>query len=143
MEAPFGGFEKAPSVRDLTFSGFSVRGCPAPLAKRFYFFPGLKYLSLTRLNLDERDLNCLLESFEFIPLLQSLDLSHNPLGDAVRSIVPYVINLSNLGDLHIKETSYEDLNYVEDAIRLARSDISVRIQSYRFTFESNLNIGTT
>ncbi|XP_022792660.1 uncharacterized protein LOC111331752 [Stylophora pistillata] len=126
MEALFGGFEKASPVREFIFSGFSVRGCLAPFTKSLRFFPDLDGLSLTKLNLDEQDLKGLLESFEFIPRLSYLDLSCNPLGDPVRSIVPYVINLSHLQFLLIQETSSDEVvNYLTDAIRHARPDVLV------------------
>jgi len=97
METLFGRFNKTmPLLKRLTFSDFNVRGCLAPLFRSFRFFPSLYYLELTKLNMDEQDLRGLLESFQFIPDLQLLTLSDNPLGHAVTSIVPHVINLKKL-----------------------------------------------
>ena len=120
MEALFGGFNKTLPLRELSFTGFSIRGCLAPLAKSLRFFPRLGRLTLSMLNMDEHDLHGLLESFRFIPDLYVLDVSHNPLGHAVTSIVPHVINLSKLDILSISETSSdEDLDYVRETVRQA------------------------
>ena len=66
MEALFGGFTKTLPLRKLTFSGFNVRGCTAPLTKSFRFFTNLRELCLKELNMDEHDQCGLLESFGFI-----------------------------------------------------------------------------
>jgi len=66
MEALFGGFTKTLPLRELTFSGFNVRGCLAPLTKSFRFFTNLRELSLKELSMDEHDQCGLLESFGFI-----------------------------------------------------------------------------
>ena len=64
MEALFGRFNKTlPLLKQLTFSGFNVRGCLAPLIKSLCFFPNLRELSLERLNVDEHDQCSLLKSF--------------------------------------------------------------------------------
>ncbi|KAJ7381215.1 hypothetical protein OS493_004816 [Desmophyllum pertusum] len=122
MEALFGGFNKTlPLWQRLIFSGFSVRGFLAPLTKSLRFFPNLRALYLDKLNMDEHDLRGLLESFQFIPNLCGLNLSGNPLGRAVTSIVPHVINLPNLHWLVIKQTgSEEDLNHVRETIKQAK-----------------------
>ncbi|KAJ7372112.1 DNA repair and recombination protein rad54b [Desmophyllum pertusum] len=104
MEALFGGFNKTLPLEYLTFKGFSVRGCLAPLTKSLRYFPNLSWLDLYNLDMDERSLRGLLESFQFIPNLETLYLSYNPLGHAVTSIVPHVINLPKLEDLHINQT---------------------------------------
>ncbi|KAJ7382717.1 hypothetical protein OS493_033281 [Desmophyllum pertusum] len=124
MEVLFGGFNKTLPLYHLTFSGFSVSGCLAPLTKSLRFFPNLSSLSLDKLNKDEHDLRGLLESFQFIPNLWGLDLSGNPLGHAVTSIVPHVINLPKLGRLKIEQTgSEEDLNYVRETIKQAKPHV--------------------
>ncbi|KAJ7372154.1 hypothetical protein OS493_020580 [Desmophyllum pertusum] len=56
MEALFGGFNKTLPLYILAFSGFSVSGCLAPLAKSFRFFPNLRNLYLDEFNMDERKL---------------------------------------------------------------------------------------
>lgn len=53
----------------------------------------MTWLSLKNLNIDEHDLLSLLESFRFIPNLEVLNLSGNPLGHAVTPIVPHVTKL--------------------------------------------------
>ena len=127
MEVLFGGFNKIMPLYGLTFFGFSVRGSFVPLNKSFRFFPNLTLLLLEMLNMDEHDLRGLLESFQFIPNLQKLSLSGNPLGHAVRSIVPHVINLKKLQYLWIGNTSHseEDLIYVRDTVQQARPEIQV------------------
>ena len=118
MERLFDGFTEKLPVEKLNFSGFSVRGCLAPLTRSFSSFPNLTYLSLKQLNMDEHDLHGLLESFRFIPNLWLLDLSGNPLGHAATSIVRHVINLSKLRILRLNGTcSEEDLNSVRQGIR--------------------------
>ncbi|XP_078366988.1 uncharacterized protein LOC144651012 isoform X2 [Oculina patagonica] len=117
MEALFGGINKTLPLEYLIFHGFSVRGCLAPLRKSFCFFPSLKDLLLTDLNMDGHDLSGLLESFRFIPNLKMLSLSGNPLGHAVTSIVPHIRNLPVISEFYLYKTcSGEDLSYVERAL---------------------------
>lgn len=127
MEALFGGLDKVMPLYRLTFSGFSVRGSIDSLHRRFRFFPSLKVLELSMLNMDEHDLRGLLESFRFIPNLQLLNLSGNPLGHAVTSIVPHVIKLKKLRYIWIDKTelSEEDLIYVRDTVHQALPGIQV------------------
>ena len=127
MEALFGGLDKVMPLYTLTFSGFSVRGSITSLHRRFRFFPSLKVLELSMLNMDEHDLRGLLECFRFIPNLQLLNLSGNPLGHAVTSIVPHVINLKKLRYLWIDKTGLfeEDLIYVRDTVQQALPGIQV------------------
>ena len=127
MEALFGRFNKTMPLCRILFSGFRIRGFFAPLSKSLRFFPSLKVLDLSMLNMDEHDLRGLLESFQFIPNLEMLNLSDNPLGHAVTSIAPYVINLKKLRSLWISETgqSEEDLNYVRDTVKQALPELQV------------------
>ena len=127
IEALFGEFNKTLPLYKLTFSGFSVTGCLAPLTRSLKFFPNLTYLNLSELNIDESDLCGLLESFQFIRDLRELDLSCNPLGHAVRCIVPHVCNLQELQLLLINETGHseEDLNYVRDAVQQALPELRI------------------
>ena len=135
MEALFGGFNKTLPLWKLSFTGFSIRSCLAPLAKSLRFFPSLGWLMLSMLNMDEHDLHGLLEIFRFIPDLRILDVSHNPLGHAVTSIVPHVINLSKLESLSIiKTSSDEDLDYVRETVRQARPHIDVRRHNSIWSF---------
>lgn len=92
-----------------------MRGPLAPLFRGLRLFPNLIELHLESLNMDEHDLPGLLESFQFIPNLQELSLSGNPLGHAVTSIVPH---LKNLRYIWIEHTGHseEDLIYVRDTV---------------------------
>ena len=74
MEALFGGLNKVMPLCELTFSGFSVRGCLAPLIKSLRFFPDLTALRLERLNMDENDQCGLLKSFGPIRNLTELSV---------------------------------------------------------------------
>ena len=121
MKALFGGFNKTVPLCRLAFMNFSAGGCLFPLFKSFRFFPNLESLKLNSLNMDEHDLRGLLESFQFIPNLKLLSLAHNPLGHAVTSLVPPVMNLKRLVCLDIDNTgsSVEDFNYVRDTAQQA------------------------
>ena len=128
MEALFGGFNKTMPLCTLIFRDFSVTGSFTPLYRSFRFFPSLKVLDLSMLNMDEHDLRGLLESFQFIPNLQLLNLSDNPIGDAVTSIVPHVVNLKKLQCLliDVPGLSEEDLIYVRDTVKQALPGIQVK-----------------
>ena len=89
MEALFGKLNKRLPVYMLTFSGFSVRGCLAPLTKSFRHFPDLILLNLEELNMDEQDMLALLESLTVIPNRLTVDLSGNPLSGAVRFTIDH------------------------------------------------------
>ena len=69
-EALFGGFSKAMPLCSITFSGFGVRSCLAPLVKCLSFFPDLRDLYLKRLDIDDHDQYSLLKSFGFLTTLQ-------------------------------------------------------------------------
>lgn len=130
MERLVDGFNETLPLRYLGFSGFSVRGCLAPLTRRFSSFPNLAWLLLKNLNMDEHDLCSLLESLPFIPNLQVLNLSGNPLGHAVTSIVPHVTKLRReRWFLFLAGTgSKEDLKSVKEAldppVRVGCGDLS-------------------
>ena len=66
MEALFGGFNKSMPLYELTFSGFNVRGCLAPLIRSLPFFPNLREFRLEKLDIDENDKCNLLKSFGFL-----------------------------------------------------------------------------
>ena len=121
MEALFGGFNKTIPLNMLAFIDFSVRGRVAALFRSFSFFPNLTTLLLVNLNMDEHDLRGLLGSFQFIPNLELLNLSDNPLGHAVTSIVPHVINLKKLRRLLIDGIvlSVADFSYLRDTVQQA------------------------
>ena len=122
MKWLFGGFNKPLPLEDLYFNGFSVRGCLSPLTESFRFFPELLRLYLEKLDLNERDLCDLLKSFTFLPKMEVLSLRGNPLGHAVTSIVPHLINLPNLSCLNLEGTdcSDQDKRYVLDAVEQVR-----------------------
>jgi len=90
MEALFGGINKAlPNLVRLTVTGFNARGTLAPLIISCDYFPNLRWLKLSNLNMDESDFLDLLEILRYTSKLQVLLLDGNPLGskDMVRSIV--------------------------------------------------------
>ena len=120
IEALFGQFNKELCLNMLSFEHFHVRGNLAPLTKSFRFFPELRRLSLKRLDMDGDDLCLLLDSFRFIPNLFALSLEGNPLGHAVTSIVPHLINLPELNLLDIHNCSEEDEDYVRKAAKAVR-----------------------
>ena len=86
LEALFGGFNKSLPLHKLTFSGFSVRGCLAPLTRSFPFLPNLKVLNLGgfygEFSMDEHNLFGFLESLRFIPNLKTLSVKGKPLSQA-------------------------------------------------------------
>ena len=127
MKALFGGFTKTIPLFRLIFIGLSMRGRLAPLLRSLRFFPNLLRLDLKKLNMDEHDLHGLVDSFQFIPNLQQLNLSSNPLGHAVTSIVPHVITLKKLQCLCIDNTgqSEKDLNYVRDIVQQAVPELEI------------------
>ena len=67
MQSLFGGFNKTLPLKCLDVISFSVRGSLAPLIESFRHSPGLTVLYLINLDMDERDLCGLLESFRFFP----------------------------------------------------------------------------
>ena len=99
MEALFGGInETFSALEQLSLFDFNARGSLSPLTKRVHFFPKLRWLTLSRLDIDERDLHGLLESLRSIPNLLILDLVDNPLGsrDRLQSMVQQALPQVNL-----------------------------------------------
>ena len=128
MEALFGGINTEMLLQTLYFSGFCVRGVLAPLTKSFQFFPNLQRLMLTALHLDEQDLQGLLENLKFIPELFKLDLSDNPLGRAVNSLVPHLVKRSRLYDVNLFQTASEqELNSIQEQVKQARPYVYIRV----------------
>ncbi|KAL9979417.1 hypothetical protein ACROYT_G017086 [Oculina patagonica] len=109
IEALFGGFNKTLPLKELTFSGFNVRGCLAPLTKSFRFFPHLTELNLGgfngEFNMDEQNLCLLLESLRFIPNLKTLGVRGKSLSQAhccTAEISPIVsVTHKTLEQLHL------------------------------------------
>ncbi|PFX10999.1 hypothetical protein AWC38_SpisGene25614, partial [Stylophora pistillata] len=78
IEALFGGFNKpALPLLKLTLSGFEV-SCLHPLTKRFKFLANMEEIHLEKINMDERDLSCLLESLKL--KIDILSIQGNSLG---------------------------------------------------------------
>ena len=124
----FEGFNDVRRLEELCLSNFSFVDSFAPLTEKFCFFPDLKKLMLENVNLDGDGLCLLLEGSRFIPNLQHLDLSFNPLGRAVRTIASYLDKLPELRELLIYDSSVrgsEDSKYVWKAAKELRPEISV------------------
>ena len=127
VEALFGRFNRPSSIKELWFTGFTARGSLAPLANNLCFFPRLITLDLKDLDMGEADLFGLLENLKFIPDLESLHLSGNPLGHAVRSMIPYLLKQQNLEVVFFRrgDFSAEDLNYVQKAVKEKRPQLKI------------------
>ena len=139
MEALFGGINTKILLQTLCFSGFCVKGVLAPLTKSFQFFPDLQRLMLTALHLDEQDLQGLLENLKFIPELFKLDLSDNPLGRAVNSLVPHLVKRSRLYDVNLFQTASEqELNSIQEQVKQARPYVHIRVS--RETVGNTVNV---
>lgn len=139
MEALFGGINTKMLLQTLHFSGFCVKGVLAPLTKSFQFFPNLQRLMLTALHLDEQDLQGLLENLKFIPELFKLDLSDNPLGRAVNSLVPHLVEVSRLRDVNLCQTASEqELNSIQEQVKQARPYVHIRVS--RETVGNTVNV---
>lgn len=103
IEALFGGFNKpALPLLKLTLSGFEV-SCLHPLTKRFKFLPNMEKIHLEKVNMDERDLSCLLESLKL--KIDVLSIQGNSLG------CPFFCNLQFHTDAwpSAKETGSEGI----------------------------------
>lgn len=103
IEALFGGFNQpALPLLKLTLSGFEV-SCLHPLTKRFKFLPNMEKIHLEKVNMDERDLSCLLESLKL--KIDVLSIQGNSLG------CPFFCNLQFHTDAwpSAKETGSEGI----------------------------------
>ena len=131
MEAMFGRFKRPfPQLNRLQLCNFSARGTLAQLTRNLCFFPKLIRLQLEALDMGEADLCGLLENLKFIPDLISLSLVGNPLGKAVRLMVPYLLNRQHPLFLHfgLEDCSEEHLNYFREAIK-GKSNIELEIKT--------------
>ena len=120
IEAMFGKFKRPfPLLSRLKICNFSARGTLAQLTRNLCFFPSLRHLDLEALDMGEADLCSLLDNLKFIPNLWTLSLRGNPLGQAVRLMVPYLLNQQHLGFLHFRQgdCSEKHLNYVQEALK--------------------------
>ena len=125
----FKGFNHVRHLEELWLLGVCIVDSFAPLTEKFRFFPDLKKLVLENVNLDGDGLWLLLEGSRFIPNLQHLNLSFNPLGRAVRAIASYLDKLAELRELLIYSISgdgSEDSQYVWKAAKELRPEISVQ-----------------
>ena len=127
VEALFGRFSRPSSLKELWFTGLTARGSLAPLAKNLCFFPCLKVLQLEDLDMGEADLSSLLENLKFTPDLRSLLLMGNPLGHAVRSMIPYLLEQQKLEVVYFRQgdCSEEDLKYVQEAVKEKRPQLKI------------------
>ena len=119
MEAMFGKFKRPSRLIRLKICNFSSRGTLSQVTRNLCFFPSLLHLELEALDMGEADLCGLLENLKFIPDLRTLSLMGNPLGKAVRLMVPYLLNKHHYLYLQFGQgdCSEEDLNYVREAIK--------------------------
>ena len=130
MEAMLGKF-KRPRLNSLKICNFSARGRLFQLTRNLCFFPCLRILQLEALDMGEADLSALLENLKFIPHLECLSLMGNPLGQAVKLMVPHLLNQQHF--LFIKfrqgDCSVEHLSYVWEAIK-GKSNIQLEIREH-------------
>ena len=127
VEALFGRFNGPSSLKELWFTGLNARGSLAPLANNLCFFPHLIVLQLEDLDMDEADLFGFLDNLKFIPALQYLYLMGNPLGHAVRSMIPYLLEQQKLKLVCFGrgDCSEEDFNYVQKAVKEKRPQLEI------------------
>ena len=127
LEALFGRFSRPSSLTELSITRFSARGSLGSIANNLCFFPSLRVLALEDLHMGEADLSDLLENLKFTPYLHSLYLRGNPLGHAVRSMVPYLIEQQKLEVLCFRRRncSEEDLKYVQEAVKEKRPGLNI------------------
>ena len=128
VEALFGRFNRPSSIKELWFTGFTAKGSLAPLVKTLCLFACLKVLKLEDLDMDEGHLSGLLENLKFTSDLRTLNLMGNPLGQAVRSMIPYLLEQQRLEDVYFQQgdCSEEDLRYVQEAIKEKRPQLKIR-----------------
>ena len=140
MEAMFGKFKRPfPLLIRLKICNFSARGTLAQLTRNLRFFPSLRHLDLEALDMGEADLCSLLDNLKFIPNLWTLSLMGNPLGQAVRLMVPYLLNQQHLGSLKFRQGDFseEHLNYVLEAIKAAKTEHEIEVNMSPFSWPRN------
>ena len=127
LEALFGRFNRPSSLTELSITRFSARGSLGSIANNLSFFPSLRKLELEDLDMGEADLFDLLKNLKFTPDLRSLSLMGNPLGHAVRSMVPYLIEQQKLEVIYfgVGYCSEEDLKYVQEAVKEKRPGLNI------------------
>ena len=127
LEALFGRFNRPSSLTELSITLFSARGSLGSIASNLRFFPSLRVLLLADLDMGEADLSDLLKNLKFTPDLRSLSLMGNPLGHAVRSMIPYLIEQRKLELVFFRrrDCSEEDLKYVQEAVKEKRPKLII------------------
>ena len=144
LEALFGRFNRPSSLTELSITRFSARGSLGSIANNLCFFPSLRELELQDLDMGEADLFDLLENLKFTPDLECLYLIGNPLGHAVRSMIPYLLEQQGLEYVcfRIGDCSEEDLEYVQQAVKEKRPQLVIRSGSGYFR-RSKFVVNTT
>ena len=129
MEALFGRFSRPSSLTQLWITFFSARGSLGSIANNLCFFPSLMILRLEYLDMCEADLSDLLKNLKFTPDLRRLSLLGNPLGHAVRSMIPYLLKQHKLKEVYFEEgdCSEEDLKYVQEAVKEKRPRLKIEM----------------
>ena len=127
VQALFGRFNRPSSLKELWFTGFTAKGSLAPLTKNLCLFPCLKVLKLEHLDMGEADLSGLLKNLKFTPDLRSLHLMGNPVGHAVRSMIPYLFEQQKLEKVYFqaRDCSEKDLKYVQEAVKEKRPRLKI------------------
>ena len=128
LETVFGRFNRPSSLTELSITGVSARGSLGSIANKLCFFPNLGVLVLEDLDMGEADLSDLLENLKFTPYLHYLHLEGNPLGHAVRSMVPYLIEQQKLEVVYFRrgDCSEEDFKYVQEAVKGKRLRLTIK-----------------
>ena len=128
LEALFGRFNRPSSLTELSITRFSARGSLGSFANKLCFFPNLEALVLEDLDMGEADLSDLLKNLKFTPDLRSLSLMGNPLGHAVRSMIPYLIEQQKLKVVFFRrgDCSEEDFQNVQEAVKEKRLRLEIK-----------------
>ena len=137
METLFHSLNRPSGLKFLAIVRFNVRGSLAHLTKKFCFFPLLEELHLERLDMGETDFLSLLRNMKFIPKLRRLSLIGNPLGHAVRQIVPHLLKLQSVRHVFFEpgtDCSEEDLDYVREAVKGKVPQLKISYHNYPYFF---------
>ena len=137
METLFHSLNRPSGLKFLAIVRFNVRGSLAHLTKKFCFFPLLEELHLERLDMGETDFLSLLRNMKFIPKLRLLSLIGNPLGHAVRQIVPHLLKLQSVRHVFFEpgtDCSEEDLDYVREAVKGKVPQLKISYHNYPYFF---------
>jgi len=115
MEALFGGLNNTLPLDRLTISGFSARGCLAPLSRSLRFFPRLRVLHLDEFNMDDQAIRAFLESLTFMRNCLKIRLSGKPLSATVRFTFRH--DQSRTTVCFYPSQCVQDVNYVKEAFK--------------------------